>query len=248
MRVALVTGASRGIGAAIAAKLAEEGVEVALCARDAQRLAEVEASIVRGGGEARYFVCDVTDRTSVGTTLDLDIVEEELGQVSILVNNAGWGGPFHLTNEVSDEEWERIFATNIRSAFWFCRRLLPQMRNAGFGRVINISSVLGLAGAARSSTYTASKHALVGYTKALAVEWGGAGVTCNVVCPGYVATDMTAGRDAESKLDASMIPVGRYGQAREVAEVVAMLARLEAGYLNGSIVTIDGGLSSGLRG
>jgi 3-oxoacyl-[acyl-carrier protein] reductase len=242
--VALVTGSSRGIGAAIARRLAVDGATVALLARDQVRLEAVCTEIQQDGGKAGCYRCDVTNAIDVETAIVR--VEQDLGSVSILVNNAGIGGPFHRTDEVSDQEWELLFSTNIRSAFWFCRRLLPGMASRGFGRIISIASIFGLGGGARSSTYAATKHALVGYTRSIAAEWGGYGITCNAICPGYIATGMVG--DGENAPTISTIPVGRFGHAEEVADVAALLADPAAGYMNGAAITIDGGLSSTLRG
>lgn len=242
-RVAIVTGASRGIGANIARTLAAEGLHVALLARDEPSLLKVSQSIT---GESSIYRCDVTKRESVQTTLST--ISEQLGPVSVLVNNAGIGGPYHPVNEVTDDEYDLIFATNVRAAFWFCRSLLPAMKQQGFGRVINISSILGLQGASHSSTYIATKHALIGYTRALAAEWGAFGVRCNAICPGYIDTEMLARAKSAESARLPCIPAGRFGKADEVAELCAYLVRDEASYFNGSVLTIDGGISSTLRG
>jgi 3-oxoacyl-[acyl-carrier protein] reductase len=245
-QVALVTGSSRGIGAAIARVLAADGVAVALLARNETLLDAVHSEIQSSGGTARGYRCDLTQSHEVESTTTA--IERDLGPISILVNNAGFGGPFHRTDEVSDEEWELIFATNVRSAFWLCRRLLPGMRDRRYGRIVNISSVLGMSGAARSSTYAATKHALIGYTRSIAAEWAGFGITCNAICPGYIATDMVASADAADVPEASMIPVGRFGRPKEVADLVSLLVRPDSSYINGSTLTIDGGLTSTLLG
>jgi 3-oxoacyl-[acyl-carrier protein] reductase len=246
MSVALVTGSSRGIGAAIARELAAGGAAVALLARNEILLDAVRSDIVQSGGTAGCYRCDVTRNSETESAVSR--IERELGPVSILVNNAGVGGPFHRTDEVTDQEWDLLFATNVRSAFWFCRRLLPGMRERNFGRIINISSVLGLSGAARSSTYAASKHALVGYTRSIAAEWAGFGVTCNAICPGYIDTEMIASANPGDVPRKSMIPVGRFGRPKEVADLVALFARPDSSYINGAVLTIDGGLTSTLRG
>jgi 3-oxoacyl-[acyl-carrier protein] reductase len=245
-QVALVTGSSRGIGAAIARRLAADGAAVGLLARDEFRLNEVRAEIVRSGGRAERYDCDVTQAAEVEQAIVA--LERELGPVSVLVNNAGVGGPFHRTDEVEDEEWELLFATNIRSAFWFSRRVLPGMRERGFGRIVNIASVLGMSGAARSSTYAATKHALMGYTRSVAAEWAAYGITCNAICPGYIATDMVSGAAESDVPAASMIPVGRFGRAEEVADLVALVVKRESAYINGAALAIDGGLTGTLRG
>jgi 3-oxoacyl-[acyl-carrier protein] reductase len=241
-RSAIVTGASRGIGRATALALARNGIAVGLLARDEAALGAVAEEVRAAGATAVAVVCDVTDRASVDAAIAR--AGESLGSPAILINNAGYGGPFETLAESSDQEWERVFHTNVRAAFWFCRALLPGMRAAGFGRVINIASVEALAGAAESAHYVASKHALVGYTKSIAAEWGRFGITANAICPGFVATDMAAGFDA-AKL-ARRIPAGRFAEPSEIARIAAFLAAEESAYINGSILTADGGLLSDL--
>jgi 3-oxoacyl-[acyl-carrier protein] reductase len=242
---AIVTGASRGIGAAIAHRLATSGAAVALLARDPDALSSVAQLIERAGSRALPISCNVSDVKSVEAAISK--VEDVMGAPLLLINNAGYGGPFHTTDQVSLEEWEQIFATNVRSAFLFCRRLLPHMRDAGFGRVVNIASILGLSGAARSSTYAAAKHALVGYTKSIAQEWGQYGITCNALCPGYVTTAMR-GKDGETPESSliSRIPAGRLATPQEIAFAVDHLCRLESSYTNGACQVVDGGLLAGL--
>lgn len=241
-RVAVVTGASRGIGRASAIALARQGAAVALLARDQTAVAAVAAEIQSTGGRCAAIPCDVTDRSSVDAAISQ--TAEELGLPAILVNNAGFGGPFQLISDSTDTDYDQVFHTNVRAAFWFCRALLPGMRAAAFGRIINIASIEALTGAAESAHYIASKHALIGYTKAIAAEWGRFGITSNAVCPGLVATEMAAGFDPV-KL-ASRIPAGRFAEPREIARIVAFLAAEESSYLNGSVITADGGLLADL--
>lgn len=244
-RTAIVTGASRGIGAAIAVRLAASGARVALLARDQSALESVAGAIAGQGGQAAAVRCDVTSRESVDEAIAA--VTRTFGVPLLLVNNAGYGGPFHRTDEVSSEEWDAIFAVNVRSAFYFCGRLLPRMKEAGFGRVVNIASILGVAGGARSSTYSAAKHALVGYTKSIAGEWGRHGITCNAICPGYVRTAMLEGHGPapESSL-ALRVPAGRLAQPEEIASAVEHLCGTGSAYVNGAALVIDGGLLAGL--
>jgi 3-oxoacyl-[acyl-carrier protein] reductase len=239
--VALVTGASRGIGLAIARTLAAADFAVALLARNREDLARVEAELRAAGRRALAVPCDVTDRAAVDRAVDT--LTREFGDVSVLVNNAGLGGPFHLTTDVSDEEWDTLFATNVRSAFFFCRRLLPAMQAQRFGRIINITSIQGLIGAARSSTYVATKHALVGYTKSLAAEWGPHGITANAVCPGYVLSPASAPHAASLM---PRIPTRTLVGMDDVANLVAFLTRPESGRINGAELVVDGGMLSDL--
>jgi len=240
-RTAVVTGAGRGLGASIAETLVREGFQVALLENDPTT---GSATAERLPGVARFFQCDVRKRGSVESALQA--VEAAFGPVSVLVNNAGVGGPFHLTSEVSEEEWDDILNTNLKSVFLFCRVLLPKMQAQGFGRIVNIASIQGLVGAVRSSTYAASKHGVIGYTRAVAAEWGPYGITCNVVCPGVVATALGV-QETEVPGHAAKVlartPVGRVAEPAEIARWVSYLVGPESGYVNGSVLTLDGGMT-----
>jgi 3-oxoacyl-[acyl-carrier protein] reductase len=242
-QTALVTGGSKGIGAATAKRLAEDGYRVVLLARGREAIDKTCSQIRSRHGEAIGITCDIADKKSVDEALDR--IQEEVGTPGILVNNAGFGGPFHRIDQVSDDEWEAIFAVNVRGPFWFCRALLPKMKRQNFGRVINIGSVQSLRGAVHSSTYVSTKHALVGFTKSLACEWGPFGITCNIVCPGYVRTEMLPPNFEETSGLSSRIPAGRFASPDEIADAVSFLARAGSAYVNGAVITVDGGLIAG---
>ncbi|WP_434380953.1 SDR family NAD(P)-dependent oxidoreductase [Melittangium boletus] len=238
--LAVVTGASRGIGAAIAEVLVANGFQVALLARDEAALAGLETKL---GARARSFRCDVAHEASVNATLDR--IEKSMGSPGVIVNNAGLGGPFHRVDEVDQAEWDALFGVNVEGVRHTCRWALPRMKASGYGRIVNIASLLGLFGGARSSTYAATKHALVGFSKSIAAEWASAGITCNAVCPGYIDTEMLAKADSQSRESLlRRIPAGRFGSAEEVARLVAFLVGPFGGYINGSTLVMDGGLSA----
>lgn len=246
-KTVIITGASQGIGEAIALKLAQEGYHTILLARNEAKLQAVKAQILLQGGKASYYKCDITDAHAVAETLQK--IQQDEGELPLtLINNAGWGGPFHKADEVSEAEWDTVFNTNVKSAFLFCRTLLPEMKKQGFGRIINISSVYGELGGLGSSTYAASKHALIGYTKSLAVEWGNFGITANAISPGYIATSMTQINEYNKPyFDAvfKQIPIGKMGKPEDIAGLVAFLANPTTTYINGENVVIDGGLTAG---
>ena len=242
--LALVTGAARGIGYAITERLLDDGFRVAAIDRDPAPLRKIKTrSLIP-------LQCDVGVPSQVRALCE-GILKTE-GTPWALINNAGWGGPFHTIDEVSDDEWTQVFDTNVRSVFTFCREILPAMKKKG-GRIVNIASIQGLFGAARSSTYSASKHAVIGYTRSIAVEWGAYGITCNAICPGYIDTAQGA-RDEHSRNFHNRVlartPVQRTAGPAEVADWVALLVkkpepRTKTDYLNGSIITLDGGITAG---
>lgn len=246
-QTALITGASQGIGASIASELAKNNIHTILLARNSSNLKEVADSIHAAGGSCSYYSCDVTRPGEISATINA--IKHDLSVVpQILINNAGIGGPFHKAHEVSENEWDLIFNTNVKAAFLFCKNLLPSMKENKFGRIINISSIFGNIGGAHSSTYAASKHALVGYTKSLAVEWGQYNITCNLVSPGYVDTSMGAASNNHSHEDIiNKIPSKRQASPDEIARLVLFLIKPENSYINGSDIIIDGGLLAGLK-
>ena len=221
--VAVVTGASKGIGAAIAKKLATEGAAVALIGRDLTRLDQVRTSLPTSVKSVSVS-CDLLSSEQI--KMAVSKVADALGDPTILVNNAGMTGPFHWIDEVSDDEWETIFFTNVRAPFILAKRLLPLMKKAGHGRIINIASVQAQVGVPRSSTFVASKAALVGFTKAIAAEWGRWGITCNTVSPSYTATGLNpASIETHRHFVRSRIPAGRgLALPEEIANYVAFLS------------------------
>ena len=242
---AIITGASGGIGAAIAFALANTETHLILLARNEKKLAEVAAQVAATGGTCTFHLCDVTKRNDIETVLKR---EEQLVKDSklILINNAGYGGPFQRTDEIKEEEWDAIFNTNSKAAFLFCKNLLPLMKENNWGRIINIASVYGQVGGALSSAYAASKHALVGYTKSIAAEWGGYQITCNVISPGFINTNMgAASNEKEYAGIINQIPLHRQGNPDEIAKLVLFLCSDESGYINGADIVIDGGLLAG---
>ena len=240
--VALVTGASRGIGRAVALKLADDGLAVAVnYAASAEKADAVVDEITANGGTAVAIQADVSDPDAVARLIAT--VEEELGPVTVLVNNAGITDDGLLLRMTSDQ-WDRVLSTNLRSVFLCTKAVLRGMIRAKGGRIINISSVSGVAGNAGQANYAASKAGVIGFTKSIAKEVGSRGITVNAVAPGFIATDMTEAL-GENVTDAatSQISLGRLGEPEEIASVVGYLASDGASYITGQAIVVDGGLA-----
>lgn len=243
-RVALVTGSSRGLGRATALRLARDGYTLAVhYARGADAAADVVAQIAAAGGRAQAFGADVADPDAC--TALIAHVEEAFGRIDVLVNNAGVTRDT-LVLRMKRDDWEAVIDTNLSSAFHLSKAALRGMLRRGWGRIVNVSSVVALMGNAGQANYVAAKAGLIGLSKSMAREYAGKGVTVNAVAPGFIESDMTAGLNSELR-DAYLkqIPVGRFGEAHEVAAAIAFLASNDAAYINGQTLTIDGGMVMG---
>jgi 3-oxoacyl-[acyl-carrier protein] reductase len=245
-RKALVTGASRGIGRAIAVELACQGASVALVARTEQALQEVAEEVRQSDSQAFPLALDVSDSAAVTATVQQAV--EQLGGLDILVNNAGVTRD-GLLIRMSDDDWDQVVNVDLRAVFTMCRAAARALRKSSAGRIINISSVVGLLGNAGQVNYAAAKAGLHGLTWSLAKELGGKGVTVNAVCPGFIETDMTSGLGDELRQRVlQQVPVARFGQPEDIARTVAFLASSSAGYVSGAIIPVDGGMSLGKIG
>lgn len=240
-RVALVTGGGRGIGKAIAVRLARAGAKVAISYQVNDAAASRTAELVReAGAECETFKGDVASAEDVGALMKG--VGEVFGPVEILVNNAGMRQD-NLLLRMKDNEFDEVLATNLKGAYLCTRAVLRGMVRARWGRIVNISSVVGLVGNAGQANYAASKAGMIGFTKSVAREVANRGITVNAVAPGYVETELTGGLLENVKEQIlGQIPAGRFGEPEEIAEVVAFLAGAGAAYVTGQTLAVDGGM------
>ena len=239
-RIALVTGASQGIGRAVALELARAGATVAVAARNEAKLAEVVAEIEAAGGKAAAFALDVASDESIKT--GAKAVLERFGKVEILVNNAGITRD-GLAMAMKRADWDDVLGTNLTGAFLLTQAVLRPMLKNRWGRIINISSVVGRTGQGGQVNYAASKAGLIGMTRSLAREVASRGITVNAVAPGYIETAMTAIlTDEQRTAMTSQIPLARAGTDRDIAAAVAFLASEEAGYITGHTLDVNGGM------
>ncbi len=241
-QTAIVTGASRGIGKEIALGLGKSGARVACVARNEEKLKETVDEIAAAGGSAEAFALNVTDSAAVQKLVEK--ISEDWGKVDIVVNNAGITRDT-LLPRMSDEEWDDVIATNLRSVFLFSRAAIQVMMRSRYGRIINISSVSGIMGNPGQANYSASKAGIIGFTQTVAKEIAKRKVTVNAICPGFVATEMTdalgpAVQDEVKK----RVPAKRLGQAEEIADAVLYLASESGSYITGQVLVIDGGLTA----
>ena len=241
--VALVTGASRGIGSATCLALARTGRAVVVGYRsDPEGAEETVAKARADGGTAEAVPIDVRREESIDEAFRR--IESQLGPVRVLVNNAGYSRD-GLAVKYATESWEATIGTNLTGAFLCVRRALPAMLKARWGRIVNVASAAALRGNAGQVAYSASKAGLIGLTKSLAREVGGRGITANAVCPGFVDTRMTEPQSEEIRRRyVEMTPAGRFGDPDEVATLIAYLTGSEAGYVNGAVISVDGGLTA----
>jgi 3-oxoacyl-[acyl-carrier protein] reductase len=243
-RVAFVTGASRGIGRAIAVALARSGHPVGFCyGSDTAGAEETRAAVEHEGVKALAVQADVTDPAAVDAAFSA--VESEFGRITILVNNAGISRD-GLVARMTDEHWRAVLDTNLTGAFNTIRRATPGMMRERYGRIVNVSSVVGQAGQAGQANYAAAKAGLLGLSRSIARELAPRHITCTVVAPGPIVTAMTDDMPAEwqSQIEAA-VPLGRFGTADECAAVVAFLCSDAASYVTGALVPVDGGLGMG---
>ncbi len=240
-KVALVTGASRGIGKAIACKLAREGAKVIINYNGSKEKAEaVKSEIEAAGGQAEVYQCDVSDYTACETFIQTVIKEE--GSLDILVNNAGITKD-GLLMKMSEEDFDKVLDTNLKGAFNTIRFASRQMLRQKGGRIINMSSVVGVSGNAGQANYAASKAGVIGLTKAAARELASRGITVNAIAPGFIETDMTdVLSDKVKEASEAQIPLGHFGKPEDVAAAAAFLASEEARYITGQVLHVDGGM------
>src|SRR5499433_2026786 len=242
-RVALVTGASQGIGKACAIKFASAGATVALAARSKEKLKEVLEQITQLGGKAEAFQLDVGDEEQIKSVFKDAI--SRFGKLDILVNNAGITKD-QLVMRMKRADWDSVLNTNLTSAYLCTQQAISSMLKQRWGRIVNITSIFGQTGQAGQANYAASKAGLIGLTMAIAREVASRNITCNAVAPGFIETAMTSGLGEDFRQNAvKMIPLGRVGAAEDVANAVAFLASDEAAYITGHVLNVNGGMLMG---
>ncbi len=244
-RVAIVTGGARGIGAAVAKRLAQDGMAVAVLDLDSSACEPVVTEIEAAGGKALAVGCNVADEAEVGAAVDR--IASELGAPTVLVNNAGIIRD-NMLHKMSLDDWDAVMAVHLRGAFLTSRAVQPHQKEANFGRIVNLSSISAL-GNRGQANYSAAKAGLQGLTKTLAIELGRYGVTANAIAPGFIQTDMTAataerigiGFEQFIELAAQQIPVGRVGQPEDIAHTASFLCSEGAGFVSGQVIYVAGG-------
>jgi len=239
-QIAVVTGAGRGIGRAIALKFAAEGADVVVVSRTVENSGKVANEIAALGRKAWAFAVDVVDSTAVSAAAEKILAD--CGKVDILVNNAGVTRD-GLLMRMSDADWDTVLNTNLKGAFFFTKAFSRAFAKQRSGRIINISSVIGLIGNAGQCNYAASKAGLIGFTQSVAKELAGRGITVNAIAPGFIQTDMTS--ELKEDLKAALlkqIPLGSFGEAEDIAGAALYLASPAARYVTGQVLTVDGGM------
>lgn len=239
-QVAIVTGASQGLGRAVAVALGQNGAHVVCLARNAEKLAATVKEIEEAGGSGEALACDVTDRKAAAEAIEA--TSKKHGRLDILVNNAGITRD-KLMRGMSDEEWDDVIATNLTSCFVCCRTAAGLMRRKKYGRIINMASISGMIGNPGQANYSASKAGMIGMTRTMSKELVSRGVTVNAVAPGFIASEMTQELgDVVLEEVKKRIPAKRVGQPEDVAATVLFLASRDAGYISGQTLVVDGGM------
>ena len=242
-RTALVTGAGRGIGKAIAETLAKQGVTVICVSKSAESCGAVATAITAAGGKAKALAVDVADGAAIAKAAEQLLAE--FPTIDILVNNAGITRD-GLLFRMSEDDWESVLRTNLTSCFHWTKHIARPMTRARWGRIVNIASVSGIMGNAGQANYSAAKAGMIGLTKTLAREFASRSVTANAVAPGFIKTDMTTEFVNDAEVSAKIletVPLKRFGEAADIANMTAYLCSEEAGYITGQVFTVDGGMT-----
>ncbi|MBA2650637.1 MAG: SDR family oxidoreductase [Legionella sp.] len=242
-KVALITGASQGIGKDIAIKLAAKGMHVIIIARNIENLEAVSLEIKKNNGVCTLFQCDITKYEQIKKLFKKLIIENLIP--TIIINNAGFGGAFVSLENMSLKEWDCVFNTNIKSMFYILKVAIPYLKKLNFGKIVNIASAYGVIGGEKSAAYSASKHAVIGLTKSLALELADYNIQCNSILPGFIQSEMS---EKEEHIESvSKIPTKKMGKPSDISELILFLTDVNSSYIHGSSILIDGGLTAGMR-